>query len=268
MDVTECENCGGIVVFDAARSAVRCVFCGDVSLTLSELTTPPQPKHALLYEVGPEEAQKRFRAWARRPFWAPRAFRNHPATIETVWVPAWRVEAIVHATWTGLVAASTRSGKRPRSGEDTRSRHTWVPASLGLSQEELTALAPFPEVSLRPWAPDTVREPYEVGGLSAQAATIRARDNFCDRLQRSFSETERLHDCRVSVLLHEPSAQSFMLPLYVGCVRFRDRPWRFVVNGATGTVTGRTPISRVKVAVAILLVIAAVLAIAWWSRGL
>ena len=37
MDVTECENCGGLVVFDADAQAVQCLFCGDVSLTAASL---------------------------------------------------------------------------------------------------------------------------------------------------------------------------------------------------------------------------------------
>ena len=54
---------------------------------------------------------------------------------------------------------------------------------------------------------------------------------------------------------------------YVGCVRFRDRPWRFVINGATGTVTGRRPLSRLKVTIAVLLVLAAALAFYLWIQG-
>ena len=56
-----------------------------------------------------------------------------------------------------------------------------------------------------------------------------------------------------------------MLPIYVGCVRFRDQPWRFVINGQTGRVTGRTPLDRTKVAIAIAVVLAAVLAWLSWT---
>lgn len=265
MDVTECENCGGIVVYDADTEGVRCVFCGDVSLEAVELEDRPQPSQAVPFEVSAEDAQGLFRTWTRSSFWAPRALRNQSADIQRVWVPAWRVRADVHATWTGLVDARTKSGKKPKSGVDVRQREAWIPASTGLSQAELSDIAPFREGGAIAWDPDAADAPYEVGGSSARTAVHEARQRFRESVRRDLIRRERLRDCRTSVLLDEVQSVPLMLPIYVGCVRFRDQPWRFVINGQTGRVTGRTPLDRTKVAVAAALVVAAALAWLWWS---
>jgi hypothetical protein len=37
------------------------------------------------------------------------------------------------------------------------------------------------------------------------------------------------------------------VPIYIGTFRFRDRPWRFLVNGQTGEVVGKAPLDWRKV---------------------
>lgn len=265
MDVTECENCGGMVVFDAPLEAVKCVFCGDVSLTAAELHAVEQPTVATAFAVSAESARGLFRAWAKGSLWTPRAFRGQDIVVEKLWVPAWRVRAEVHATWTGLVSASTRSGKKPESGTDVGEREAWVPASLGLTQPELAALGPFPADPCIAWDPKTAQAPYEVAGSSAQTATIEARTQFRAAVRTELIRNHRLKDCRASVVLREVDTAAVMLPVYVGCVRFADQPWRFLVNGQTGRVTGKTPLDRKKIALLVAMVAALVLLWAWWS---
>ncbi len=268
MDVMECEGCGGMVVFDAHHEAVRCVFCGDVSLTASDLTRGPQPELAVPFEVSEADGQDLFGAWARASWWTPKALRDQSATLDRVWVPAWRVEARVDATWTGLVSArKTRSGKRPKAGSEVDRRAVWVPASMALTQAELSALAPFPEEGTVAWNPDAADAPFEVGGLTEEAAVSAARGNFRAVVRKDLVRRERLRDARVSVLLDEVETTPLMLPIYVGCVRYGDRPWRFVINGQTGRVTGETPLDRKKVAAVITLVVAAVLAWLLWGES-
>ncbi len=265
MDVVECENCGGMVVFDAQVEAVKCVFCGDVSLTATELLAVEQPSVSVPFSVSRADAEGLFRAWAKASIWTPSAFRSQDISLEQLWVPAWRVRANVHATWTGLQSARTRSGKRPKSGANVAEREAWVPASLGLTQTELAALAPFPSDHCVAWDPDSSQAPYEVGGSSAQTATIEARSQFRDGVREELIRDKRLRDCRASVLLREVDTAAVMLPVYVGCVRFADQPWRLVINGQTGRVTGKTPVDAKKVATLVALLTALALLWAWWS---
>lgn len=263
MDVTECENCGGKVVFDAAPAVVRCLFCGDISLEVSTLEAIPLPRHAVPFSLSADDARGLFRRWARSSFWAPAALRDQHADVAALWVPAWRVTADVHASWTGLVSAHTKSGRRPESGVQRSRREAWIPASLGLSSAELAALAPFGDEHTQTWSPGS--EPYEVAGLSSEAAMQQARSAFETQAQRGLIREYRLRDCRVSVRLEDARCQARMVPVYIGCVRYRDRPWRFVINGQTGRVCGRTPLDRTKVAVAVTLLVLVALAWLWWS---
>ena len=53
-----------------------------------------------------------------------------------------------------------------------------------------------------------------------------------------------------------------LLPVWISVYRYRDKPYRFLVNGQTGEVTGLAPWSVWKITLALLL--AAVVALLLW----
>ena len=269
MDVIECEGCGGTVVFDASREYARCIFCASVALRPDELDVPPpQPDEAVPFAVPTDRAEAVYRAWARSSWWHPRALRNLEIGLQPLWIPAWCFDATVEAHYAGLKSAPTRSGKQPLSGLDVSARRVWAPASLGLHEDELNALAPFDESLARSWSEDDAATLYEVSGTSLEAARTVARRQFAQQARRELSRARRLADCRVSVALSEVEARSLMLPVLIGSFRYKDRPYRFVVNGQTGQITGKAPIDTRKVAIVVAIILAIVAIWLWYQQEL
>jgi hypothetical protein len=267
MDVIECEGCGGTVVFDAAREYARCIFCASVALRPEELDEPPpQPDDAVPFAVPGDEADATYRHWARSSWWYPKALRSLEIGLQPLWIPAWRFDATVEAHYAGLRSAPTRSGKQPLSGLDVAPRRVWAPASLGLHEDELNALAPFDEATARPWSPGDASTLYEVSGTSQEAALKVARRQFADQARRELSRARRLGDARVSVALSEVEARSLMLPVFIGSFRYQDRPYRFVINGQTGQITGKAPIDARKVAIVVAIALAIAAAWLWYQQ--
>ena len=60
-------------------------------------------------------------------------------------------------------------------------------------------------------------------------------------------------------MVEEENHKLYMLPVYIGAFRFRERAWRFVINAQTGEVVGETPVDRQKV----VMVVGGVLAGLW-----
>lgn len=267
MDVMECEGCGGTVVYDAAREHARCIFCASVALrpeTLDE--PPPQPDVAVPFRVRPELADATFRRWARSSWWYPSELRKLTISLEQLWIPAWRFDASVEAHWAALRRAATQTGKQPVSGLDVSARRVWAPASLGLAEEELQALAPFDEVDAQAWTSEDAKIPYEVGATSEAAALTTARRLFASQARFDLSRARGLSDCHVSVALTDVNARSLMLPVFIGSFRWQDRPYRFVINGQTGKITGHAPIDWRRVSIAVAIVLAIVAVWLWYQR--
>ncbi len=255
--VIQCEACGGSVVYDAGREAVRCLFCGSEALHADETSEALRPDSMLPFEVDRATADERFRRWARSSWWNARPVRALAIELSELQLPIWRFSAALETHWAGLVRARTRSGSRPRSGVEHAELTTPVPASMGLHEKELLALQPFREGAAVPFDPGV---PHEVPALSERAASEQARTLLRAEHRRRIMQSHRLTRCNCSVHMRVRDARLSMVPIYIGSFRYRDRPWRFVINGQTGKVTGKAPLDRLKIALVVVVVLAITLA--------
>jgi hypothetical protein len=223
------------------------------------------PREAIEFVVDAPRADVAFRRWARSSWWHARPLRDLGVGLHQLWLPAWRFVADVELHWTGLVAAPTRNGRRPTSGQDRGRAETMVPASIGLRQTELDHLLPFDLAAAVPWAPEAGHAiPHEIPALSRSSALASAHRLLVDDRRRTVARREQLSRCRASALVDCTEGQLVMLPIWIGSFRYRELPWRFVINAQTGRVTGRAPLDRVKIALALTAVAIVAIALAWW----
>lgn len=254
----QCDACGGAVVFDAGHEAARCLFCGSVAVHADEGGEALLVPDAMLpFEVTRSDADERFRRWARSSWWHAAPLRRLSIELHPLLLPVWRFDAALETHWAGVVSAPTRSGGRPKAGVEHAELTTRVPASMGLREAELLALQPFREGTAVRFDPGL---PHEVPALTERAAAEVARGLLSDEHRQRIMRSQRLQRCRCSVLMRVREARLSMVPIYIGSFRYRDRPWRFVINGQTGKVTGRAPLDRWKITAAVGLVTAVVLA--------
>ncbi len=269
MIVVRCDACAGRVAYDAEAGVVRCLFCASVALEPVPFdVAPPLPSEVVPFVVDHDGAAAAFRAWTKASWWRPKALREVAAELTPLWLPAWHVRADVELHWAGLErASSTQNGKRPRAGVDTGLGETWIPASLGLTERELGALAPFDDRTRRVFEGDDRVIPFELPALSEGGARARALPVLEALRCRAIASREGLSQCRGSARLHELASHLRVLPIWIGSFRYRDRAWRFVVNGQSARVVGRAPLDRVKVGIAIVLAaIVAIAVLAWLDR--
>jgi hypothetical protein len=251
------------VVYDATAQLARCLFCDSVALEPFD-DAVPIPTEALPFAIDRTRAEAAFRRWARSSWWHPRCLRSLRVVVAPLWIPAWRFETRLELHWSGLERAPTRSGRRPRSGVDHGPARVLLPASLGLSQRELDALAPFDPNAPRPWSDVGTDLPYEMPSVSATTARGEAWALMTEERRRAISTRERLTRCRASALVDDVEGRLLMLPVFIGTFRHRDRPWRFVVNAQSGKVYGRAPLDRLKVGLTIGFAALVLVAIALW----
>jgi hypothetical protein len=125
-----------------------------------------------------------------------------------------------------------------------------VPASGGLSQAELFAIQPYDESAAQAWDPATALA-WEPPQLTEQGARVRAHRLMADWHAGEIQRERDLVSCRVSPIVDDRDVRLLMLPIYIGAFRYRQKPWRFLINAQTGDVVGEAPIDRVKVALVI-----------------
>jgi hypothetical protein len=252
-----CQACGGSVVYDVAVEGAACLFCGAMALAAAPPEEPvPVPDGMIDLALDRATADAEYRRWAQRSWFYPRELRALTVELAPMLLPAWRFAGEVETHWAGLRRAATRSGKEPVSGQERASLPYMVPASGGLGEGELAALQPFHEHEVGPWNPGAEHVPWEPPAVSHERARTRAHEGMARHHAREITQRHGLVHCRVSPVVHDHDARLFMVPIYIGTFRFRDRPWRFVVNAQTGKVVGTAPLDRLKIALVTLAVLA------------
>src|SRR5882672_10413364 len=154
----KCQSCQAISVFDPARVAQRCDFCGSAQLVPYEQVKDAfSPESLLPFAVDESRTRDLVRAWYGRQWLAPNNLKKRALTdtVRGIYLPYWTFDAKVHASWSaeaGKYYYETVNGKRvqrvhwsPASGAlDHMFDDELVPASTGVSAGLLRKIEPFP----------------------------------------------------------------------------------------------------------------------------
>jgi hypothetical protein len=251
-----CRGCGASMSFDARQGALSCPFCGATEVEAEPSTEGVvYPERMIPYGLGREGAVERFREWLGVGFWRPGDLKEAAAIdgMRALFLPCWSFSGNTDTCWAADVGARTRSGWHPRSGSHVEAiSGVLVPASHGLGPAELQQVDDFRFEGLIPTEHRFLQGAVvEAFGLTRKAARGRARAAFervvSARITRKL-RSGKVRNVHCNVLLADLSSEPILLPLWIFAYRYKGKPYRFVMNGQTGSATGKAPFSYFKLA--------------------
>jgi hypothetical protein len=231
----------------------------------------------LPFRVDREAAAVAFSSWLGGLWLRPSNLKKLASVSEMtgMYVPYWVFDANVHSDWTALAGyyyyveeTYTTTDDRGRSVQRRRrvQKVRWEPAwgsrddsydellvcgSRGLPADLTQKLEPFDTKALRRYDPSFLAgwraEEYSVDlnaawklGVERMAQSQRARcsGDVPGDTQRALNVANRFSDEKFKHVL---------LPIWISVYRYQGKPFRFLVNGQTGEVTGHAPWSVLKI---------------------
>ena len=257
-----CSSCGGAVNAVVGERLPLCLFCGSASI--EEQTVEEEievPESILEFAVDEAGARDAFAAFATSSIWYPNDLRRATLDLNPLYLPAWLWSGHIETHYTALVRANSPSGKRPVSGSDhLEMRGILVPSSSAIRRAELTAICPYDGARARRFDPREASAPYELGRLTRSAARAEAEGAMrSHHRQQLVAAVGALH-MNCACLFRDLSGRPLLIPVYIGAYRRGRKLYRVVINGQTGKLTGKAPISILKV---ISVVVAVVFGGAW-----
>jgi len=289
-----CRNCGATTDFEVTANVLRCAFCGSEQV-VAQPSDPnrPTPESILSFVVEEEQARAAYREWLGNGFFRPGDLSKSASLreIRAMFLPFWAFDARANTQWTAMSGrhrTSVRQVQTVVNGQsvlrdqqvqetdwfpargDHVGQYTWelVSASKGLEQAWVDAIEPFNFGELRAYDGK-----FLLGRGAEEAALDRAQaEDIARKLieAKEQSECARLvpgdthRDLRVSTALEDVAAKMIFLPVWLAAFAYKQKVYRFVVNGQTGKVTGEAPLSYFKVALvvgAVALVVLLIIAI-------
>ncbi|MEZ5750641.1 MAG: primosomal protein N' (replication factor Y) - superfamily II helicase [Paracoccaceae bacterium] len=291
--VLGCGSCGAQVEFDPAQHAKQCPFCGTPVVTDTGVNRHIKPAAVLPFKLDERSAHAEMRKWLGRLWFAPSKLKDYARSdgsrLDGLYVPYWTFDSDTRSTYRGErgdayyeTRTVTRDGKAttervrkirwtPVSGRVQRDfRDVLVVASTSLPRHYAEALEPWMLSELAPY------NPQFLSGFRAEAYTVDLPDGHARGVER-MDETirsdvrrdiggdeQRVHS--VNTLHEHEKFKHVLLPIWMAAYKYRDKTYRFIVNGQTGEVQGERPWSAWKIAGAVLLVAAAVAAYVYFGE--
>jgi len=284
-----CQACAATVVWDANVTSELCPFCGAAIAAGRQSVRTIKPKALLPFSVNDAAARAAFVKWVKSRWFAPSRLKSFArlGRLNGVYLPFWTYDTATTTRYSGergehyYVTESYSTTENGRPVTKTRQvQHTrWhsasgtvgnafddvlVAGSASVPERLVDALVPWDLAALAPYAEEYLAgfrtESYTVG-LEAgfEAAKKKMEPVIEQTIRRDIGgDEQRIHskDTRYDGI----TFKHILLPVWICAYRFREKTYRIVVNARTGKVQGERPYSWVKIVLAVLGVIAAVVA--------
>ncbi|WP_426755979.1 hypothetical protein [Myxococcus sp. Y35] len=289
-----CQSCGARLVLEPALRTTRCPYCAAPAVVeRPPMPGVPEPVFALGFALTHTAAKEHVARWLRsRSRFSRSGIRSaSPGEVRGVYVPAYLYSVLAQARYRASIGenyqetetyTTTENGKtvtRTRTVTRTEWRRlegelsgyvadVLVTASKGLENAELEALEPFDLRALARYTPALISGwMAEEPSLTLEQCQSLARREAVERIgiQLSrFMPGDSYRDLEHQSRLEWEALDVCLLPVWVLAVKYAEDapPLRVLVNGQTGAVHGKAPISPWKVLAAVV-VLLAVLAVGW-----
>ena len=275
----ECKHCGAVTVYDTLETAAVCPFCGSTSVMPAASENSIAPGAVAPFTVTKETAGQNFTNWLKKKWFAPKKAKKNasPEAFQGIYLPYWTYDAQTTSNF------SARAGYdrtvRDRDGK-TRTETDWrtvtgvyqefiddetVMASKRRENSGVKACEPFKLSKLVPYSPQVLAgfaaERYSIGlkeGWEMAQKTIKPKlSSHIENYVKAEWRCNRVDSVRFSTIYSNITYKYVLVPAWISSFEFKNKVYQFAVNGQTGKVGGKAPVSAFRVILAILLGIGA-----------
>jgi DNA-directed RNA polymerase subunit RPC12/RpoP len=248
-----CEQCGALVLLPVGQTADECPHCGSRRLIESAETGElVEPQAILLAQFDAQAAHQHLKAWLGRGWFAPDDLRKLAQTsaLRPAYYPFWAFDGTLELSWSCEVNQGGSRGGDWRMSDGVELEmftDVLVPGwrlfermDLGKAGEfDLSKAVLFKPEYLAGWSALTYDIPLADASLKArQTVTRRLRQQLPNRVLIGAQKRNlRSGSTRWSGV----TFTHVLLPLWVGSYRYRNRLFRVVINGQSGSVAGLKP---------------------------
>lgn len=285
--VFTCSNCGAKIVLDKTETAKLCPFCGTAHVEKVNELLGLKPNALLPFQFSAGKAAEFSKKWAKKKIFAPRKFKKslNPENVNGVYSPCFTFDSCTTSNYVGRIG--TRHTRVVGSGKNRRTETyiIWrnisgvysydfddilITAGSKFTQKSLDKISPYDTNSSKEY-----KENYLLGFMAY---------HYDKSLEDCWGSAKKIMDDRIKALIlkqyhydvidyinistkHERVTYKYvMLPVYIGNFNYKKKLYNFFVNGVSGKVWGKTPVSGWRVLFAVFLgivIVGAIIGIAY-----
>ncbi len=261
-----CENCGIEMIYDAADALEGCLYCGSSRVTEVQTENILAPGGVCVFELDAKQAAERFETWIRKKWFCRKEVKEsvQPKKFKGIYVPCWTFDTHTDTTYDadyGVCYQKTKGATVINWGGCCGEYKEFiddqvVDGSTRHEQDLLNVSRAF-----RTEDNKTYRQEYLAGfaverySVDLMDAWENAKELISARLKRhvrnkilALYNADEVKNLKMTTSYARIQYKLLLLPVWVICFDVKGKLYRFIVNGQNGSVSGKIPISPVKVA--------------------
>ena len=272
--VFRCNNCGAKTVISKKEISKKCPFCGTTNVVQTEELCGLKPNAVLPFLLDKAQACDSAVKWAKKRLFSPRKFKKtvYPEEIDGNYIPAFTFDTNTVTHYSGKLGRTKTRTKRVNGKTITESYTEWfsiggtyrmsfddflVQASDSVKQKDVDKLSPFDTNKSQAYSSD-----YLMGYTAAQYSKSGqecwdyARGVMQEQVKSAILRQytyDKVGSFSMNMSCNDITYKYVLLPLYVGHYSYSKKLFNFFVNGRNGKVTGKAPVSPLRVGIAVLL---------------
>ena len=278
-----CKNCGADVSLEADQRSYVCAFCGSTYVVefSPDETGRQEPEFVIGFAVTLDEARERFRKWLADTGWFHPGDLKQAKVVEQlrgVYLPFWSFSMLAKSGWSARIGeywyktetyTTRENGKTVAKTRRVRKTEWWnlggqhheyhsgylISGSRGLPHEEAERIKPFNLAGLKRYAPyflaGWLSEEYSI---EREAALEQCKEEFLRReyqLCAAHLPGDTHSNLHVHTEFTDVNSDLILLPIYLLTYRYKDKTYRFMLNGQTGKAAGDKPLSPLRIGLSI-----------------
>ncbi len=281
--VMKCESCGAQTVLDDVTTSSFCIFCGSPHITKDTSNAGIAPETLIPFSIGIKTAIEAYEKWLKKRYFAPRKLRTaaRQGKLNGLYLPHWTYDAVTDSNYHGMAGhhywvtesyTTTENGKSVRKTRQVR-KTRWVPTAgmvskifddvlvvgtknmdkkllNGIRPFDLGKLVKFSSEFLSGFFSEKASVNIDEGWSDAKVKIDNDIRDACHQDIRRYADESQVSN--VKTRYEDIKYKLMVLPIWISSYKYKDKTYQFMVNGQTGKVSGKSPISPFRVAIAVL----------------
>ena len=260
-----CNNCGAVLITEANTSATTCSFCGAGVVLSDRLSGNLAPAKVIPFGISKEQAQEAFKKWCKKGRLTPSDFMtaDRIKNITGLYVPFWlydmngrgeaeatctRVRTYSDSNW---IYTETKYYNVYRKIDLNYSR---IPCDASRKMEDgmMDKLEPYPYVNLKdfsmPYLTGYIAEKYDFTDEDMLPRIKQRVGSYVDNyLSSTISGYSSVVYHRKDINVRKKQADYTLMPVWMVCYDYKQADHIFAMNGQTGKIVGKPPLSKAKI---------------------
>lgn len=262
----ECNNCGAVLVTDKQTVATTCSFCGAGVVLSERVSGSYAPAKVVPFTITKDQAQAAFKKWCKNGLLTPTKFKNGDRIkeISGIYIPFW----LYDLNGRGEAEATATRVRTYTRGDwiytETKYYHIYrkvdldylripVDGSSKMDDAMMDKLEPFNYNDLKdfqtPYLAGYLAEKYDQDDKTLLPRVKSRVNNYVDQyINSTIMGYSSVSYNRKDINIYQRHVDYTLLPIWMVCYDYNKAQHNFAMNGQTGKIVGKPPISFGKVA--------------------